>query len=434
MRKLPILLSLVLICAFTGCPEQKPAPHQPGESEPVPAEQVPAKEAAPAKVEPSTEEAKDAVKLITEQNGKYELTPAGTLKSLTVDGAALDEAAIDLFAKQSNLEQLQITNFRSLNDAMVEKLTGLKKLKSLKLTNSGISDAAMKTIVASFPSLVELDISSNTLLTDGALKEVAKLNDLEQLTMMYCDFSEFGILDISEMPKLKMLDIRANMQVGNGGMSYIANLPALKSFKHMCTAVDDFGMESLSKSKGLETIEIQDFNITDRAGEFIRQFENLKNLIVFRCQGFGSGGMNELKGMKLTRLTLRDLPSVDDTGMEAFRELPTLRRLFLHELNSVSDAGMMNLVYLKDLELLDIWEVPITDKSMETISKLANVKTLSIRSTRITDASVDMLLQMPKLESLTITDNGQVTPVGLEKLKKSNKFKKLVTEATVPKR
>jgi hypothetical protein len=215
------------------------------------------------------------------------------------------------------------------------------------------------------------------------------------------------------------------MQVGNSGLGYLAQLMSLKALKHRSPAADDAGLEALTAAKGLDTLEIQDFNITDRAGQFIKQFENLTNLIVFRCQGFGSSGLLELKGMKLSRLTLRDLPSVDDLGMEVFRELMALKRLYLSELASVSDAGILNLVYLKDLDTLDIWEVPITDKSLETISKLANLKTLSIRSAQITDASADLLLTMPKLENLTLKDNGKVTPAALNKLRDSKKFKKL---------
>jgi Leucine-rich repeat (LRR) protein len=357
--------------------------------------------------------------------GKWTLTPAQTIQSIIIDSSELQDAAFDLFAKQPDLETLLISNFRDLNDAMVAKLAGLKKLKNLRLKNSSITDEATKIIAESFPTLANLDISSNTLLTDASLKEIAKLKELTELTLNYCNFSEFGMMSISELPKLATLDIRANMQIGNSGLNVLTALPSLKSLKHLSPAVDDAGLESLAAVKGLETLEIQDFNITDNAGQFIKQFEKLTNLIIMRCQGFGSSGMLELKGIKLNRLTLRGLPSLNDDGMEVFRELTTLKRLYLHELTSVSDAGILNLVYLKDLDTLDIWEIPITDQSLETISKLANLKTLSIRGTHITDASIDLLLAMPKLENLTLKDNASVTPTALNKLRDSKKFKKI---------
>jgi hypothetical protein len=124
-----------------------------------------------------------------------------------------------------------------------------------------------------------------------------------------------------------------------------------------------------------------------------------------------------LKGMKLTRLTLRDLPPVDDQAMEVFTDLPELKRLYLHELASISDNGLQNLASLKSLEVLDIWTVPqMTDATVEVIATLANLKELSIRTTDVTDAAVDKLLAMPALQSLTFKENGRVTADGLKKL------------------
>ncbi|MDR3199154.1 MAG: hypothetical protein LBU34_14900, partial [Planctomycetaceae bacterium] len=445
-RLLSIIIVMALSLCFTGCPPKssQPAAPKPPVSEPAnpksdqqnqnvpaqsdrkPSNALPAtKQDQNVPVQPATPEGKNAAELVEKLKGKWTLTPEQTVKSITIDSADLDEEAFDLFAQQTDLETLLIANYRELNDAMVAKIAGLKKIKNLRLKNSGITDNAVKIIVESFPALATLDISSNTLLTDTSLKEISRLKELTELVVNYCNFSEFGMMDISELPKLAILDIRANMQVGNSGLNYLTSLPALKSLKHLSPAVDDTGLESLTAVKGLETLEIQDFNITDNAGQFIRQFDKLSNLIIMRCQGFGSSGILEFKGMKLNRLTLRGLPSINDTGMEVFRELTALKRLYLNELASVSDAGILNLVYLKDLDTLDIWEIPITDQALETISKLANLKTLSIRSTQITDASADLLLAMPKLENLTLKDNTNITQAALTKLRESKKFKRI---------
>ena len=370
------------------------------------------------------ETVQETINRIKSLKGQYELTPDNTtIKTITFDdGSELDASAFDLFAKQSDLEVLKIANYRELNDATVKKLIGLKKLKTLKLTNSGITNASIKTIAETFPNLVNLDVSSNTQLTDAATREIAKLQQLESLVLLFCDFSEFGMLNISSLPKLKTLDIRANMQVGDSGLGILAKLPSLKSLKHRSTSVTNNGIEFLTAAKELDNLEIQDFAITGQAGQYIRQMENLTSLIIFRCENFDSSGVLELKGLKLNRLTLRGIP-MDDSGMEVFRDLPTLKRLYLHELFSVSDFGILNLVYLKDLEVLDIWEVPIGDKSLETIAKLSSLKTLSLRATEITDAGVELLLTLPKLESVKLAENTKVTPEMIQKLRETGKFK-----------
>lgn len=438
MQRTFLLTILALALCLTGCPKEDQQTKTVPAEAPQPAQSTSAKPVAPKPtLEPSTEEAKQAFEFIKGLGGEKDrcvLTPEGTVKQITVDSSALTGESFDLFGKQSDMETLEVSNFRELNDSMIDKLSDLKKLRKLKLTNSGLTDAGVRSIVQHFPELKDLDLSSNTLLTDESIKEIVKLQELESLAVIYCDFSEFAMMDLSSHPKLKNLDIRANMQVGNIGMDFISKLSSLKSLKHMCGAVDDSGMQSLSAAKGLESLEIQDFNITDTAGQSIRAFEGLKNLSVFRCGQFGSGGLLEMKGAGLTRLTLRDLPAINDSGMDVFREMPSLRRLYLRELASLSDAGMINLVYLKDLEVLDINEVPITDKSLESIAKLPNLKVLNIRLTDVTDAGVEHLLTMPKLVELSLKNNPGVTEVMKTKLRDSKKFRKLDFVESVPKR
>ena len=51
--------------------------------------------------------------------------PSGVLTSIVVqDGSALSAEHIALFGKLTDLEQLQILNFRSLNDEMAAQLGG----------------------------------------------------------------------------------------------------------------------------------------------------------------------------------------------------------------------------------------------------------------------------------------------------------------------
>jgi Leucine-rich repeat (LRR) protein len=294
-------------------------------------------------------------------------------------------------------------------------------LKTLSLTNGSITDAAIKTIAEAFPNLVNLDISSNSRLTDASLREVAKLRQLETLGLLFCDFSEFGILNLSTLPKLRALDIRANVRIGDSGMDVLAMLPALRSLKHRSSAVSDGGLRALAAAEMLDNLEIQDFSITGQSGEYIRKMEKLTGLIIFRCENFDSEGVLALKGLKLNRLTLRGLP-VDDSAMEVFQELTTLKRLYLQELPSVSDDGLVNIAALKDLEILDIWELPITDKTMEAIAKLGSLKTLMLRNTGVTDAGLEALLTMPELKSVTLEGNAGVTPAMIQKLREANKF------------
>ena len=349
---------------------------------------------------------------------KYEPKSGPVLREIAIqDGASLSADDIALFGRLSDLEKLQIFNYRELNDEMAAKLAPLQKLSALALTNSVINDATVDLIVKSFPNLVELDLSSNTNMSSGVLKQISQLSKLQRLTLVQNQFNDIGSQQLPKLANLRSLDLRGNMEAGDMTMEVVGALPKLSALKHRSTAVTDFGLEKLCESKTLESLLLQDFIITDQAGAYLAKLPKLSQLEIFRCQGFGSEGVLALKGLGLTRLTLRDLPNVDDRAMEVLADLPKLRRVYLHELSSVGDSGLAHLAKSSSLELLDIWSVPqMTDATVAVIAKVPGLKELSIRSTGISDASIEMLLGMTQLQSLTLKENGSVTEAGLKRL------------------
>lgn len=449
VRSMLVGSTLGLVC-LAGCPAPKEKAPPAGaegvatqtpsasaqEAVPAPTKAAPAESAAPApskqpqrQATAKAEDVEAAKKILDGLGGdaSYKLLPGNVLTEIVVDdGSKLSPDAIALFGKLSDLETLQIFDYRGLNDEIAQKLSGLKKLTSLKLTNSVIGDPTVEMIAASFPELKILDLSYNPNMTNGALKVICTLTKLQQLLLLQNNFNDIGTGYLEKLTDLRVLDLRGNMEAGDMTLEIVASLPKLVAFKHRSTAVSDMGMESLAANKTLKSLLIQDFiAISDQAGQYIAQLPSLQELEIFRCQGFGSQGVLALKGTKLSRLTLRDLPMIDDQAADAFTDLPQLKRLYLHELQSLSDTGLASLGALQSLELLDIWTVPqMTDATVDVIAKLPNLKELSIRTTGVSDAAIDKILAMPKLESLTFKENASVTEEGLKKLA-GKKWKKL---------
>ncbi len=201
-----------------------------------------------------------------------------------------------LFGKLTDLEKLQIYNFRSLNDEMAGQLAGLSKLTSLALTNSVINDATVEMIAKSFPNLTDLDLSSNTNLTNSVMKVICGLSKLQRLAVVQNRFNDIGTRRLSQLVDLRVLDLRGNMEAADMTMEVVAGLPKLTGLKHRSTAVSDSGVEYLSKSQTLDSLLIQDFAVTNQAGQHLAKLPKLTQLEIFRCQGFGSDGLLALKG------------------------------------------------------------------------------------------------------------------------------------------
>ena len=368
---------------------------------------------------------------------KKRMKELGAGAKVTMDGSKLTEINIKdgsfltsddfaLFGRLNDLKKLQIYNCRSLNSEMAAQISGLKELKSLALTNTVIDDAAVDMIVKSFPNLVDLDLSSNANMSGQILKPISTLKNLQNLTLVQNRLNEIGTRKLSKLQDLRSLDLRGNTQAGDMTLEILSGLPKLKALKHRSTVVSDYGMEQLSKSTSIENMLIQDFAITNASGKHLAKLKALSQLEIFRCQGFGSQGVLDLKGLNLQRLTLRDLPTIDDSALDLLKDLPKLKKLFLHELSGVTDVGLKNLEAAPSIELLDIWSVPkMTDESIDVIAKLPNLKELTVRSTAVTDRSIEKLLQIPTLQTLVFKENGAVTEAGLKRLSDKKGWTKL---------
>ena len=417
-----VVVSMVLsVLCLTGCPKPQGGGGSGGSANaPTAGSKGDAPPASTKQATANADDVKTAKSRLDALGSRTKYTPkAGDILTEIViqDGSNLTADDLALFGKLSDLEKLQIFNCRTLNDEMAAKLGGLKGLTSLAMTNSVINDVTVEMIVKSFPNLTDLDLSSNTNMTNGVVKIVSELDKLQRLTLVQNQVNDIGAQRLSKLQELRTLDLRGNMEAGDMALEVVAELPKLTGFKHRSTAVTDSGLEYLSRNQTLDSLLMQDFGITDQSGPHLAKLGKLTQLEVFRCQGFGTDGVLAFKGMSLTRLTLRDLPNIDDRAMEVFDGLPKLRRLYLHELASVGDSGLKHLAALKSLELLDIWTVPqMTDSTVDVIATLPNLKELSIRATGVTDATIEKLLGMPSLQSLTFKENGSVTAEGLKKL------------------
>ncbi len=327
------------------------------------------------------------------------------------DGSALSATDITSFGGLTGLRKLQIYNCRGFDDDAAGSLAGLKGLRSLAITNSGLTDAGVATIVASFPELTDLDLSSNTNLTGAALRSIAGLTKLERLNLMQCRFNDLHTRRLAKLPELRSLDLRGNMEAGDMTLMTVGKLPHLSAFKHRSSTVTDEGLRALGEVAPLESLLIQDFAITDDSGPHLAALEKLSSLEVFRCQGFGTRGVLALGGLPLTRLTLRDLPDVGDEALAVVERLPGLKRLYLHELASVGDDGLRHLSAAHELEILDIWSLPLmTDAAVDVIAGLTNLKELSIRETSVTEAAIPRILSLPHLRSLTFRNGALSAP------------------------
>ncbi len=209
---------------------------------------------------------------------------------------------------------------------MAAQLAGLKNLKTLALTNSVIGDPTVEMIVKSFPNLTTLDLSYNTNLTNSVLKTHLPVErSCERLTLVQNRFNDLGTRHLEKLTEAESAGSprqHGSRRHDHGDRGDVAETGGVQASQYDGQRLRHGvpGAEQIAQV----AVDAGFRRSRSQAGQYLAKLENLRELEIFRCQGFGSEGVLALKGMKLTRLQLRDLPMVDDQAMAVFEDLPEL--------------------------------------------------------------------------------------------------------------
>ena len=120
--------------------------------------------------------------------------------------------------------------------------------------------------------------------------------------------------------------------------------------------------------------------------------------------------MKELAALKQLRMLDLTKVYVTDAGVSVVATLPHLQMLCLNGTH-VTDTGVRALVTLQELELLDLSQTSITDRGIRALKALGKLRALILRNTQITDAGAIALAGIEHLETLDlgcthVTDEG----------------------------
>lgn len=239
------------------------------------------------------------------------------LKVLHIDVTADPQGMTKRIGELEKLYELEVG---PITDEHCSNLTGLKSLCVLDVGNrdstmdvikrvvgrtssNRISDTGLKTLTA-LRNLRSLNLSGNIVTLEG-VKELALLNNLQELKLHSTTTSDAGLQQVAKVKTLRMLDL-GQTYIGRAGLKELLSLPVLEGLSVEGTRIDDEGLRDLTRVRTL-----RDLNLS------------------------------------FTKVSLQGVKEMDN--------LADLRTLSLNRTN-IADATLPMLYYLKALEKLYLWD------------------------------------------------------------------------------
>ena len=179
------------------------------------------------------------------------------------------------------------------------------------------------------------------------------------------------------------------------------------------------------ETKTLASLLMNKAKITDAGLKHLKDFKQLKALVLSDCLQITDAGLKHLKDLKqLNALNLSLCRQFTDVGLEDLKDLP-LNYLNLGGCVQITDAGLKHLKDLKKLNTLSLGACDITDAGLEHLNCLPLRDLVLISCDSITDAGLRHLKGLP-LNYLNLDRCDQLTDAGLEHLKGFKQLKTLV--------
>jgi internalin A len=266
-------------------------------------------------------------------------------------------------------------------------LAELKHIESLFLIGFDLKQTHLKAL-AKAPSLRNVTFQSCTL-DAQALAVLAEFPKLEKLSISDTRVGQQApwrletAAHLAKLSKLRHLRLQ-NCGAGADAIAKIGNIPGLQSLTLHDQLTPDQSHIEFHKLANLEKLAMSR-PATDELFPRLAKLKNLRALDLGQSQVTGRG-LKLLAGNEhLQELQLWDLP-ITDTTIEEIAGLKSLRKLNLH---SQSSSGQL------------------TDKSAASLAKLGELRHLSLSGHRkITDAAITQLAGLTKLEMLSLNDTG----------------------------
>ncbi|XP_063783067.1 F-box and leucine-rich repeat protein 13 isoform X2 [Pseudophryne corroboree] len=211
-----------------------------------------------------------------------------------------DNCIITLLEKCQNIVSVSLLGSPHLSDAAFKVLAQERKLVKIRMEgNNRITDASIKAISRSCPSLNHIYIADCQKITDISLKAISSLKNITVFNVADCiRISDPGVRQVLEGPsgiKIRELNLTNCLRVSDLSLLRIAQKCHNLNFLSLrfCENVTDSGIELLGNMTSLISIDISGTSITDRGLTALGLQSKIRELSVSECLGITDIGIQK---------------------------------------------------------------------------------------------------------------------------------------------
>jgi len=225
------------------------------------------------------------------------LSHSRNLELLSLARTGIDDAGTTPIGDARSLTGLDLSGCLGITGKKLGFLRGMTVLSRVDLSNSGITDAGLKTLSEGSPSLSELNLRGCRNVTDAGLEWIARLPQLAILDLSQTNVTGTGLHFLKGHPRLGNLFL-ADTKLDDAAIPSFVEIPALKSLDVSRTRIDGARLPPLAACKKLGSLSLAGCNVRDADIEAIARIPELESLNCSNCKALTDRAMRSFVGTK----------------------------------------------------------------------------------------------------------------------------------------
>jgi len=231
-------------------------------------------------------------------------------------------------------------------------------------------------------------------LSDRGLASVAKLTNLQALSLIWTNVTDDGLVHVKGLTKLRWLSLSAARKITDKGLAHLKDLKNLEDLNLECTQTTAKGLVHLEGMTKMRRLRLSSEVRPQGQPSGLKYLAGMTELRMLDARGLCADD-DELKAVKnMTKLEELNLcyTHITDKGLEHLAGLTALKDLDLFG-TGVKGEGLKHLKDLKELKFLNLNFTPLDDSALEHLKKLTGLKELLISNSNMSKKSIEELRQ-----------------------------------------
>ena len=303
----------------------------------------------------------------------------------------MTDAMLERISDLEHVVSLRLSNSKALTDEGIKHLARMPQIRHLDLTQTGVTDRGLE-VLRHLPNLESLSLVF-TRITDDGIRHLRGCNALQQLNLMWTNTGDGAIRSLAGMPRLSRLVSGNN--VTDNGLAALRDLPVFAEWRG-----GKVEMALLSPDVQPNQLSLRG-KISDRGLEKLRGLNGLFGLGIDTSIPFTMDGIAHLA--TLPRLGWLSIEAKDDS-MPVIATMPSLQFLLVQD-TSAGDDGFEALSKSESIEM--IWGRSthnLHKRGFVALSRMRKLRGLSVSCLNVDDSGIASLPDFPALRELMPMD------------------------------